>query len=293
MRWRDSQATWPNADHSEFIQTNNVKWHVQHWGLRNKGNASSKHKTTILLLHGTGASTHSWRALAPLLAKHHNVLNVDLPGHAFTSKPPRRWMTLEGMATGLGELLETLNVKPDYIVGHSAGAAIAIQMALMNLVSLKKIFSFNGALLPLESLSGQLFSPIAKLLVLNPLVPRLFSWRANSPSVVDALLESTGSKLDVIGNALYAQLIQNHEHAAGALAMMASWDLESLKRELPKLQTPLALVAAANDKTILPSVAHRVKVLLPQAQIITMKGLGHLAHEEDPEQALSIISTNL
>jgi magnesium chelatase accessory protein len=293
MRWSESQATWPNANHSEFIQTSQVKWHIQRWELNNKGKASNKYTTTVLLLHGTGASSHSWRALAPLLAKHHNVLNVDLPGHAFTSKPARRWMTLEGMATGLSELLKTLDVKPNYIVGHSAGAAIAIQMTLMDLVSPKKIFSFNGALLPLESLSGQLFSPIAKLLVLNPLVPRLFSWRANSPSVVDALLESTGSKLDVIGNALYAQLVQNHEHAAGALAMMASWDLESFKHELPKLQTPLTLVVAGNDRTILPSVAHRVKVLLPQAQIITMEGLGHLAHEEDPSQALSIISANL
>ncbi len=287
MRWADAKGDWPNSDHSEFIQTQHINWHVQRWGF------SSNKKTTILLLHGTGASTHSWRDLAPLLAKQHKVISTDLPGHAFTSKPSRRWMTIEGMATSIAELLKACDAQPDYIVGHSAGAAIAIKMALLNLASPKKIFSFNGALLPLESLSGQLFSPIAKLLVLNPFVPRLFSWRANDPAMVTALLKGTGSEIDEKGNALYAKLIQNHQHAAGALAMMASWDLDTLKRDLPKLKIPLLLVVADKDKTILPSVAQRVKQLLPMAEITTMQNLGHLAHEEAPEQAYSIITTNL
>jgi magnesium chelatase accessory protein len=287
MRWADEKQQWPNATNSEFVQTEHVKWHVQHWGM------SGKKKSTILLLHGTGSSTHSWRELAPLLATQYKVIAADLPGHAFSSKPTRQWMTLGGMATCISELLLTYDARPDYIIGHSAGAAIAIKMALLNLVSPKKIISFNGALLPLESLSGQLFSPIAKLLVLNPLVPRLFSWRANDPAMVTALLKSTGSKIDDKGNALYAKLIQDHAHAAGALAMMASWDLDALKRELPQLKTPLLLVVADNDKTILPSVARRVKLLLPQAEISEMKGLGHLAHEEAPEQAHSLITSHL
>jgi magnesium chelatase accessory protein len=287
MRWVDLKDDWPNADRSEFIQTQHIKWHVQRW------EGSSKKKTTILLLHGTGASTHSWRDVGPLLAEQHKVISVDLPGHAFTSKPSKRWMTLEGMATSIAELLKTCDTKPDYIAGHSAGAAIAIKMALLNLASPKKIFSFNGALLPLESLSGQFFSPIAKLLALNPLVPRLFSWRANDPAMVSALLKGTGSEIDEKGNALYTKLIQNHQHAAGALAMMASWNLDAFKRDLPKLKTPLLLVVADNDKTILPSVAHRVKMLLPRSQIVTMKNLGHLAHEEAPQQAYAIIASNL
>jgi magnesium chelatase accessory protein len=287
MRWADEKDTWPNAEHSEFIPTKNVKWHVQRWGFE------SRKKTTLLLLHGTGASTHSWRDLAPLLAKRHKVIALDLPGHAFTSMPARRWMSLEGMAASIEELLDICNTKPDYIVGHSAGAAIAIKMALLEMAAPQKIFSFNGALMPLESLSGQLFSPIAKLLVLNPLVPRLFSWRANNPNVVNALLQSTGSELDEKGNALYAKLIQDSNHAAGALAMMASWDLAQLKADLPKLKTPLMLIVGSNDKTVLPSVASRVKALLPRASILTMDELGHLAHEEDPQQSYDIITENL
>jgi magnesium chelatase accessory protein len=287
VRWADFKHDWPNADRSEFISTKNMLWHVQRWG------SESSRKSTVLLLHGTGSSTHSWRDLAPLLSATHKVIAVDLPGHAFTSMPAKRCMSIEGMASCIAELLEKCQAKPDYIIGHSAGAAIAIKMSILNLVSPTKIFSLNGALLPLESLSGLLFSPIAKLLVLNPLVPRLFSWRAENPTVVNALLKGTGSELDEKGNALYARLIRDHQHAAGALAMMASWNLEKLKAELPQLKTPLILIAAENDKTISPNTAARVLAMVPQAHLCTIKKLGHLAHEEDPDQTYALITEHL
>ena len=52
--------TWPNAAHSRFVRAGGIVWHVQMWG----------HGPPLLLLHGTGAATHSWRGIAPLLAPH-------------------------------------------------------------------------------------------------------------------------------------------------------------------------------------------------------------------------------
>jgi magnesium chelatase accessory protein len=68
--------------------------------------------------------------------------------------------------------------------------------------------------------------------------------------------------------------------------MLANGDLFSLELELPKLQTPLALVVGANDRTISPRQAQQVFALLaPPARvpIVTLDGLGHLAHEERPD----------
>jgi magnesium chelatase accessory protein len=293
-------STWPHQDHSEFVIAHGIHWHVQRWGFQRR---ASK-KPVLLLLHGTGASTHSWRDLAPTLAKRFNVIAPDLPGHAFTSHPGRSSMTLPGMAAALFGLLEALgNVQPQVIAGHSAGAAIAVQMALQNdnvriankvenpvNACLQNVISFNGALLPLESLSGQLFSPLAKLLALNPLVPRLFAWRANNPSVVKDLLDSTGSDLGSEGLQFYSDLVRMPSHAAGALSMMANWNLDNLKNDIAKLQVPLRLIVGTTDKTIHPSTASRVQLLLPSAQIHLMQGLGHLAHEEDPLQACQLIS---
>ena len=59
MDWQRHAATWPNAAHSRFVETQAHRWHIQRAG---KGPGA-------LLLHGAGASTHSWRGMFPLLAE--------------------------------------------------------------------------------------------------------------------------------------------------------------------------------------------------------------------------------
>ena len=58
----------------------------------------------IVLLHGTGASTHSWRALIPLLAERYRVTAIDLPGHGFTRLGARMRSSLECMAEDIATL---------------------------------------------------------------------------------------------------------------------------------------------------------------------------------------------
>ena len=65
--------------------------------------------------------------------------------------------------------------------------------------------------------------------------------------------------------------------------MMAQWDLASLDRDLPGLSTPLLLLVGGRDRTLPPSEAKRVQVSLPAAELAELPGLGHLAHEEQPE----------
>ena len=89
--------------------------------------------------------------------------------------------------------------------------------------------------------------------------------------------------------ALYARLVRNRGHGAGALAMMANWDLVPIARDLPRLKTPLYLVAATNDLTIKPDQARRVQALVPASTLITLPGLGHLAHEERPGEVAELV----
>ena len=51
----------------------------------------------LLLLHGSGAATHSWRDLAPLLARDFRVIAPDLPGHGFTETPGGDGLSLPGI----------------------------------------------------------------------------------------------------------------------------------------------------------------------------------------------------
>jgi magnesium chelatase accessory protein len=277
--WASDGAGWPNRDASRFVDASGLRWHVQVLG---EGPA-------LLLLHGTGAATHSWAALAPLLARRFTVIAPDLPGHGFTSMPRWSRMSMPAMARAVAELLAELRLAPALAVGHSAGAAILARMALVGAIAPKGIVSLNGALLPLHGLAGLLFSPAAKLLSINPLVPRLFAWRAADETAVRRLIASTGSTLDAHAVALYGRLLRSPRHVAGALAMMANWDLQPLQRDLPRLKAPLVLVVAGNDRTVPPAEARRVRALLPSAETIELPALGHLAHEERPDLVADLL----
>jgi magnesium chelatase accessory protein len=265
------------------VQADGIGWHVQQMQPRKPG------VPVLLLIHGTGAATHSWRGLMPLLARHHHVVAMDLPGHGFTGMPSHWALSLPRVAQAVAVLTGALRLQPHVIVGHSAGAAIAVRMALDRLAHPLRIVSLNGALLPLAGMPGRLFSPVAKLLALNPLVPRLFAWRAADGRVVERLIGSTGSAIDAQGMALYARLVASPAHVAGALSMMAQWALEPLQHDLPRLRVPLHLVVGANDRTVPPAQAESVLRLARVAWRSVLPGLGHLAHEERPDLAASLI----
>lgn len=273
LDWNRDGADWPNRSSSRFVSAGGLRWHIQEMGSG----------PSLLLVHGTGASTHSWRSFGPVLAKRFRVLAMDLPGHGFTEAPRSSQITLPFMAKSVEALLKVLKFKPDLAVGHSAGVAILCRMALDHSLDGAAIISLNGALLPFGGFASQLFPAMARVLFLNPFVPGFFSWRANDINTVRRLITGTGSEIDAEGLALYQRLFSKSTHVASALGMMANWDLASLARELPQLKTKLTLFAATNDTAIPPDVAFKVQNLVRGSHIALLRGAGHLAHEEKPE----------
>ncbi len=272
---------WPNRAASRLVETPGLRWHVQVMG----------EGPPLLLLHGTGASTHSWAGLAPLLSCRFTVIAPDLPGQGFTIASGRQDLSMRGMASAIRSLLDKLSLEPQIGIGHSAGAAIVARMSLDQQLSLHSIVALNGAFVPFGGLASRVFSPLAKLLTLNPVVPRLFAWSAGDRSAVERLLRSTGSKVPDLSLALYQRLFASPAHVASTLSMMASWDLESLIRDLPRLQPPLLLVTGENDTTIAPGDAKLIARLVPASHVLPLTGLGHLAHEEDPQRIADLILT--
>ena len=278
--WDVEGRGWPNRDASRFVRACGMQWHVQTMG----------EGPTLLLVHGTGAATHSWRALAPLLARHFHVVAIDLPGHGFTTASPRGAYGLPQMAAAVATLLSEIRMEPAFVAGHSAGAAIAIRMALDGAITPHRIFSLNGALMPFPGVAAVAFPALAKLLFLNPFAAPVLAWRGSDPDAVRRLIEGTGSQLDAEGLELYARLFATRRHVGAALGMMANWDLVSLKHEMPKLHRPLTLVAADGDRAVPPRDAQAVAAMVPGATVVPVTGHGHLAHEEAPALFADLIA---
>jgi magnesium chelatase accessory protein len=274
LDWAADGATWPHHQASRFVEVDGILFHVQIMG----------EGPDVLLIHGTGASTHSWRDVMPLLAANHRVIAPDLPGHGFTQTPANDGLSLPGMASRLTNLMTAVDAVPKAVIGHSAGAAIAITMAGADMLQPAAIIGINAALKPFGGPAAQLFPSMAKLLFVNPIMPRLFAWRAQDESAVQRLIDGTGSRLTSAGLTFYRRLFADRHHVAATLGMMANWDLSDIDAAITRLPSRLTLIVGERDKAVSPEEARQMRKRHPAIDLITLPGLGHLAHEEDPAQ---------
>ena len=291
---------WPHRAASRWVEAGGLTWHVQIFeGQGRLETRPAGEARDLLLLHGAGASAHSWRDIAPALAQRlppgARVIVPDLPGHAFTGRPPDVGLSLPGMARLLYALLQALQAHPRVLIGHSAGAAVAARMALDGLggpgglCSVKTLVSLNGAWLPPAGQGRWFYAPLARLFALNPWVPHVFAFHASHRGPLERLIASTGSRLDRAGIDLYARLVSDRRHVAAVLAMMTAWDLRPLLQDLPRLAPALHLVVAEGDRTVPPRTSEEAARRQPRAVLHRLPGLGHLAHEEAPQVVLELL----
>lgn len=278
LDWSRDGADWPNRALSRFVEAGAVRWHVQ------RGGAGPR----VLLLHGAGASTHSWRDVIPLLVPHCEILAPDLPGQGFSAGNPRRY-TLACLAEDVAALCAAEDFAPQVAVGHSAGAAIALRLALDADAPPRRVVSLNGALTPFEGMAGVLFPSLARLLALTPLAGRIFARTASAPGAVRGLIEGTGSRIDARGLALYRRLVTDPGHVEATLGMMARWDLAPLAADLPRLAVPVTLAVGLRDRAVPPEATRALAGRLRAARLVEFPALGHLMHEEAPEEIAALI----
>lgn len=147
--------------------------------------------------------------------------------------------------------------------------------------------------MPFEGFAQSMFSPLAKLLSLNPIVPSLTAWRARDPQAVERMLAQTGSQISDEGTSYYRRLFSSPGHVGATLGMMAGWELDAIRHDLRRLDCPLTLLVGENDRAVSPNDAVRAAALVNDAEIIRWGSYGHLAHEEAPEGFAELVLEKL
>ena len=263
----DPPMDWPLRDHARRIRARHDWWVVE------AGTGPE-----VLLLHGAGASGHSFRSLVPALTGY-RCLVPDLPGQGFTRPGSRGRFGIVPMAEDLAALCTAAGWKPRYVIGHSAGVPLALQLS--TLIPVTSVIGINAALGQFDGAAGFLFPLLARALAATPFVPSVVSRMWGNDAKVRQLIEGTGSLLDPAGIAQYAALVRRAGHVDGALGMMAAWRVDRLMAGAAGLTVPVLLIANAGDRVVPPRVSAEAARLLPRAELREMPGLGHLSHEED------------
>jgi magnesium chelatase accessory protein len=124
-----------------------------------------------------------------------------------------------------------------------------------------------------------------------PFAPHAFARLARTPGeTARFLVRSTGSRIDAQGIACYERLFATPGHCSGAITMMADWDLPALGRDLPRLAIPLLLIHGEADAAIALASARTAAATVANGRLVPLPGLGHLAHEEQPQTVATLIT---
>ncbi|MBU3630932.1 alpha/beta fold hydrolase BchO [Polynucleobacter sp. AP-Melu-500A-A1] len=275
---------WPNREHSRIVSVGDLDWHVQ---LTGKG-------PVVLLLHGTGSSTHSWSDIIPLLESHAQVLVPDLPGHAYTLGAKLEDLTLDQIARSLLVLIDQLGIEsPSIVVGHSAGAPLALRFAVAASKPPKLVIALNPSFIPpppvYTSFFGPLLGPITRSSTLSSLLASL------SPSLgmVDKLLDSTNTILPEARRVYYRKLFERSDHVRGSMNFMAAADIEKVLKEANLYHGKLICVLGSEDAWIPAKPLEKIiRDYFPTAEVLKWDG-GHIMHELEPVKVAQLILKGL
>ncbi len=276
--WVGLGDAWPNRAASRFIEAGEQRWHVQIMG---RGPA-------VLLVHGIGGATHSWRALMPYLSSRFTVIAPDLPGHGFTTAPRTDRLSLRGLAESLAALLEAIRTVPVVGVAHGAGMAVLLELALAEQSPLRNLVGINAALAPPRPELWRLLAPAANVGVRSPLVADL-GLKLASGSLESSLVRSSGSTLPPEQLALYGAFLRSRRHMGAVTTLLANWDVRALQRAMSRLEIPVTLAVGLGDAWLPPRDVDRIAMRLLDVRIVELRDAGHFAHEEQPALVETII----
>ena len=284
-------ADWPHLKASRLLPLDDLTWHLQFHAAKKPGGP------LLFLLHGTGSSAHSWSDLIDPLTDFADVLAVDLPGHGFTRGGQSRLMRLPAMAEALQQLLGHLQCTGHVVmVGHSAGAALAIEWALRFAkqnpgLALTRIVGLNPSLVPPPLLYTTMLGPVVAPIATSAAMTGMLAFIAANTGMVDQLLDSTGSKIPEAHRRLYRYLFTQPNHVQGAMEFMAGADLPALLSRARSLTTPTSFLIGAQDAWVKEEpLKNVIRASFPAAAVTTWTG-GHLLHEERPADVARFIQT--
>lgn len=264
-----------------------------HYGVCRSPNPENT-KPPILLIHGFGAAIDHWRDNIPALAENYTVYAIDLLGFGKSEKPSTNYSIYLWVDQVLEFWQKFINV-PMVIIGNSIGALVAtiaasqhpeIASALVT-ISLPDVQAFND-------LVPKFLQPIERAVkaIVSAILAKPLFYFVRQPCVIRFVLKSfvysDRRRVDDHLVRIIAKPARDRQAAEAFVRLNRSINQPnyspSLTQALEKLQVPLLILWGTCDRLIPPSEGKRLVKYAPDATLIYLDGLGHCAHDDDPER---------
>jgi pimeloyl-ACP methyl ester carboxylesterase len=249
----------------------------------------------VLLIHGIGDSSDSWRPILSELAKHHTVIVPDLLGHGRSEKP-RADYSVAAYANGMRDLLSVLEVDQVTVVGHSLGGGVAAQFAYqfpercqrLVLVGSGGIGRTVSPLLRLAAIPGvELLMPLFGL----PPVRTVSRWGADLLRQLHTALGRDAEEVLAVFDAL-----PDTDARRAILRTLRSgvdWRgqvITMLDRAYLAEGIPTLLIWGRRDAIIPLGHGRLAHAAMPGSELEIFDEAGHFPHHNDPDRFVRIVS---
>ncbi|MDA9101507.1 alpha/beta hydrolase [bacterium] len=269
------KKTYANQ-HSQFIEIDGMNVHY-----RDEGEGQ-----TIILLHGTGASLHTWDEWTNELKKTFRVIRLDLPAYGLTGPHPEKKYSLSDYSSFLNSFVESLDIDNFILSGNSLGGAIAWYYAseYQNKVKLLSLLD-PGGLYSKENQSPLVFR-LARAPGINKILryvtPRFFIKNTLKEVYFDKT-KLTDKKIDT-----YRDLILRENNRESFINRSNSEPVDYTSR-LKLITAPTQIIWGNEDEWIPVENAKFFSKSIQNTRVDIMQETGHLPMEERPYESLELL----
>jgi len=240
----------------------------------------------LLLIHGFGGSTYSWRLVMPRLAQSFRVVAVDLSGFGYTERPTEdSRYTREAQGDLILGVMDALGFPSAHLMGHSYGGGISLWLAWKHPERVRSLVLIDSSA-PTYAYDRR--SRVAALRPLASLYVRTLALR--TANVRRALRRSFYDDSLVTPELIAAYLdrlrIEGVTDAFHGLTAPVEGPVERVRLE--DIQAPALVLWGAEDPLISVESGRRAVARMKNAEFVVLEKIGHVPMEEAPEAVLGL-----
>ncbi len=265
---------------SAFIELAGMDVHY-----RDEGNP--RDSLPIVLLHGTGASLHTFDAWAGALKGNRRVIRMDLPGFGLTGPFPDRRYSIDQYVDFVASFLAKRGVRQCVLAGNSLGGQIAWNFTLAHPETVRKLVLIDAAGYPVQSTRVPVAFRIARIPGLNKILT-FITPRFVIKSSVENVYADKGQVSEALVDRYFELSLRKGNRQALVDRMQMPYDTTRI-RKIPNIRQPTLILWGEDDGLIPLQSAYRFQQDLPNDTLVVLKNSGHVPMEENPVESLQVL----